>query len=49
MGHAIASIFGANPRKAMDEDLVRFKSLIENEKTSVGSQTVTRDEVMPGF
>jgi uncharacterized membrane protein len=49
MGHAVATIFGADPRRAMDEDLVRFKSLIENDRTSVGSQTVTRDEVMPGF
>lgn len=47
MGHALASIFGADPRHAMNEDLVRFKSLLENSKTSIGSHTVTRDEVMP--
>lgn len=46
LGHAIAYIFGADPRHAMNEDLVRFKSLIENEKTTVGHETVTRDDVL---
>ncbi len=46
LGHAVATIFGADPRRAMDQDLVRFKSLIENEKTSVGGETITRDDIM---
>ena len=29
LGHAIASLFGADPKKQMDEDLMRMKSMIE--------------------
>ena len=29
LGHAIASLFGADPKSQMDEDLVRMKSMIE--------------------
>lgn len=47
IGHAVATILGRSPRHEIDEDLVRFKSLIENRKTSVGRHTVSRDEVMP--
>jgi uncharacterized membrane protein len=36
-GHAVAWLFGADPRQAMHEDLVRFKSLLEDGKTSVGA------------
>jgi uncharacterized membrane protein len=47
-GHAVAWLFGADPRHAMHEDLVRFKSLLEDGKTSVSGRTVTEDEVRPG-
>jgi uncharacterized membrane protein len=47
LGHAVAAIFGADPRHAMNEDLGRLKSLIEDRKTSIGSRTVTKDEVAP--
>jgi uncharacterized membrane protein len=30
LGHAIASFLGADPKHAMDDDLVRLKSLLEN-------------------
>jgi uncharacterized membrane protein/gas vesicle protein len=33
LGHAVASLFGDNPRQAMDEDLGRLKSLLEVEQT----------------
>lgn len=46
LGHATAAIFGSDPRHLMDEDMIRFKSLIENEKTRVGGETVTRDDVI---
>jgi uncharacterized membrane protein len=43
VGHAVASLLGANPKRAMDEDLVRFKSLLEEGKASARGQTTTRD------
>ena len=46
LGHLIAAIFGADPKRAMDEDLVRLKSLIEDRKTTAGGHTVTREEVL---
>jgi uncharacterized membrane protein len=30
LGHAVASLFGTNPKQAMDEDLMRLKSLFES-------------------
>jgi uncharacterized membrane protein len=45
VGHALAWLFGADPRQAMHEDLVRFKSLLEDGKTSVGGRTVTEDDI----
>jgi uncharacterized membrane protein len=44
LGHAVASLLGADPKHAMDEDLVRFKSLIEEGKTSANGQDVRRSE-----
>ena len=29
IGHAVASLFGADPKTEMDEDLLRMKTLIE--------------------
>jgi uncharacterized membrane protein len=34
LGHAVAQLFGVDPRQAMHEDLMRFKSLLEEGKTS---------------
>jgi len=34
LGHAVAQLFGVDPRQAMHEDLVRLKSLLETGKTS---------------
>jgi uncharacterized membrane protein len=43
IGHAVASLFGADPKQAMDEDLVRLKSLLETGKaSSPGKQEITR-------
>ena len=36
-GHAVASAFGVDPKRALDEDLVRFKSIMEEGKTSTRS------------
>jgi uncharacterized membrane protein len=45
IGHAIASFFGFDPKSGMDEDLVRFKSLIEQGKTSAHGHTVRREDL----
>lgn len=45
IGHGIASFFGVDPKRAMDEDLVRLKSLIEEGKTSAHSQTIERIDI----
>lgn len=45
IGHAIASIFGSDPKRAMDEDLVRLKSLLEVGKATAGGQTATPDSL----
>jgi uncharacterized membrane protein len=46
VGHALGTLLGADPRRALDGDLLRFKSLLEDGKTSVGRRTVTRDDVV---
>jgi uncharacterized membrane protein len=42
LGHTVASLFGVEPKHAMDEDLVRLKSLLETGKTTVEGREVTR-------
>jgi hypothetical protein len=44
-GHAIASFFRSDPKTAMDEDLVRMKSLLEQGKASAHGKEVTIDEL----
>jgi uncharacterized membrane protein len=44
LGHAVAVLFGSDPKSAFDDDLVRFKSLIEVGKTSAHGERVTREE-----
>ena len=34
LGHAVATLFGVDPRQAMHDDLVRLKSLLEEGETS---------------
>jgi uncharacterized membrane protein len=46
LGHVVAALFGADPKRAMDEDLVRFKSLLEDGKTTTPRQgTVDLEQV----
>jgi uncharacterized membrane protein len=47
LGHAIAGLFGANAKKQMDDDLLRFKSLLERGKATGHGGKVSRDEVAP--
>jgi uncharacterized membrane protein len=46
LGHLLASLLGSNPKRAMDDDLMRFKSLIESGKTTADGE-VTREELAP--
>ena len=39
LGHAVAQLFGVDPRQAMNEDLLRLKSLLEHGKTSSSEGT----------
>ncbi|MFW5878446.1 MAG: SRPBCC family protein [Myxococcota bacterium] len=43
--HAVASLFGADPKHAFDEDLQRMKSMIERGKTTTKGHEVTREEL----
>ncbi len=43
IGHAIALLVGADPKRQMDDDLLRLKSLLEQGK----AEGVTREEVRP--
>lgn len=45
LGHVVASLFRADPKHALDEDMVRFKSLLEHGKTTAHGKEVTRGEV----
>lgn len=45
IGHAVATLFGTDPKRAMDEDLVRLKALFEEGKTTVGGKTVKRGDL----
>ena len=39
-GHAVAQLFGVDPRQAMHEDLIRLKTLLEEGKTSTDETEV---------
>lgn len=45
LGHIVASLFGADPKREIDEDLARLKSLIEEGKTSVRGETIGREQI----
>jgi uncharacterized membrane protein len=46
IGHAFAKLLGVDPKKQMDDDLLRFKSLLERGKAT-GHETVTREQLAP--
>lgn len=48
LGHIVASLFGADPKREMDEDLVRLKSLVELGHTHAHGLKVTRDDLTGG-
>src|SRR5207248_3335216 len=45
IGHAVAALFGSDPKQAMDDDLVRFKSLLEHGKTTAHGEEIRREEL----
>lgn len=45
VGHGLAALLGYDPKHAMDDDMVRFKSLIENGKATAHGHTVSRGEI----
>ncbi len=45
IGHAVNTLFGTDPKTALDEDLLRFKSLIETGTTSAGSTEARVDAI----
>jgi uncharacterized membrane protein len=45
IGHAIASLFGKDPQHALDDDLVRFKSLLEQGKATAHGHQVRIEEI----
>jgi uncharacterized membrane protein len=48
IGHALAKLLGADPKRQMDDDLLRFKSLIETGKATGREGQVSRDELQGG-
>ena len=46
IGHTIARIFGADPKHALDDDMIRFKSLLEHGKTNAHHHAITLEEVI---
>ena len=49
LGHAVASLFGADTKKEIDDDLVRLKSLLEFGKTRAHGSTVRKEEFGAGL
>lgn len=46
LGHAVASFFGSDPKSAMDQDLQRFKTLMETGETQAEGEQVRQEDVM---
>jgi uncharacterized membrane protein len=45
LGHALASLFHKDPKAALDDDLVRMKSLLEDGRTSAHGARVSLEEL----
>jgi uncharacterized membrane protein len=45
LGHTVAALLGSDPGRAMDADLARFKSLMEEGKTTARGKAVRRDQL----
>ncbi|MBM4357685.1 MAG: SRPBCC family protein [Deltaproteobacteria bacterium] len=47
LGNLVATLFRTDPKRVLDDDLLRFKSLLEHGKTHAHRHPVTRDELRP--
>jgi uncharacterized membrane protein len=47
LGRAVASLFGDNPKQAMDEDLARLKSLLEAERAGGKQEGLVLEDTPP--
>jgi uncharacterized membrane protein len=45
VGHTVASLLGVDPESAMDDDMVRLKSLLEEGKTTADRGTVRLEDL----
>lgn len=45
--HTVAALVGADPKRAMDDDMVRLKSLLEEGKTTAEGERVDLGDVLP--
>ncbi len=45
VGHGIAALFGYDPKQALDDGLVRFKSLLEDGRTTTRGQTASDRDI----
>lgn len=48
LGHVVARLFGADPKRTMDEDLLRLKTLLEEGRTRIHGQRVEATEIGTG-
>jgi uncharacterized membrane protein len=49
MGHAVAALFGADPKRQIDDDMMRVKTLIETVIRRTTLRRITVNYVNPGF
>lgn len=47
IGHTLAALFGTDPKHALDDDLIRLKSLLEAGKATAHGHEVRRDDIAP--
>jgi uncharacterized membrane protein len=45
VGHAVATLFATDPKHTIDDDLVRFKSLLETGRTTARRESVSKEEL----
>jgi uncharacterized membrane protein len=45
IAHVVAALLGADPKRTLDQELVRFKSLLEEGRTRAHGHRVTREEL----
>jgi hypothetical protein len=47
LGHGVAALLGADPKRALDDDLLRFKSLLEHGRTTTDGGRTYLGDVLP--